>query len=65
MLRRRLVALLILTCAVLGISGALYAQLESGDRGIPPIDSSGTLEITGIHVDVSGKDGQSARSEGW
>jgi len=65
MLRRRLVALLILMCAVLGISGALYAQLESGDRGIPPIDSSGTLEITGIHVDVSGKDGQSARYEGW
>ncbi len=65
MLRRRLVALLILTCAVLGISGALYAQLESGDRGIAPIDSSGTLEITGIHVDVSGKDGQSARYEGW
>ncbi len=65
MLRRRLVSLLILLCAVLGLSGALYAQLESGDRGIPPIDSSGTLEITGINVDVTAKDSQSARYEGW
>lgn len=65
MLRRRLVSLLILLCAVLGLSGALYAQLESGDRGIPPIDSSGTLEITGINVDVTAKDPQSARYEGW
>ena len=43
----------------------LYAQLESGERGILPIDSSGTLEITGIHVDVGGKDAQSARYAGW
>ena len=33
---------------------ALYAQLETGDRGILPLDSSGTLEIGGIHVDVGG-----------
>ena len=44
---------------------ALYAQLESGERGILPIDSSGTLEITGIHVDVGGKDAASARFAGW
>ena len=44
---------------------ALYAQLETGDRGILPIDSSGTLEITGIHVDVGGTDAQSARYAGW
>ncbi len=43
----------------------VYAQLESADRGILPIDSSGTLEITGIHVDVGGPDGQSARYTGW
>ncbi|QNP42519.1 hypothetical protein H9L15_09670 [Sphingomonas daechungensis] len=65
MFRRRFVALLISLCALVGISGVLYAQMESGDRGIPPVDSSGTLEITGVHVDVSGKDGQSARYEGW
>ncbi len=65
MLRRRLVSLLILLSAVLGLSGVLYAQMEAAERGIAPIDSSGTLEVTGIHVDVMGKDGQSARYEGW
>jgi hypothetical protein len=65
MLRRRFVALLTLLCAVLAVSGAVYAQMESGDRGIAPIDSSGTLEVTGIKVDVSGKDAQTARYAGW
>jgi hypothetical protein len=54
-----------LLLAVAGISAAVYAQLETGDRGILPIDSSGTLEITGIHVDVGGTDAQSARYAGW
>jgi hypothetical protein len=39
--------------------------MESGDRGILPIDSSGTLEIGGIKVDVGGKDAASARYAGW
>jgi hypothetical protein len=65
MLRRRLVASLLLFLAVLGVSGAVYAQLESAERGILPIDSSGTLEVTGIHVDVGGADAQAARYAGW
>jgi hypothetical protein len=65
MLRRRLAVLLIFLLAIAGVSGVLYAQLESGDRGIPPIDSSGTLEVTGIHVDVGAADPQSARYTGW
>ena len=65
MLRRPVVALLILLFVAAGLSGVVYAQLETGDRGIAPIDSSGTLEITGIHVDVSGKDAQTARYQGW
>jgi hypothetical protein len=65
MLRRRLLAPILLMIAVLGISGALYAQLETGDRGILPLDSSGTLDIGGIHVDVGGADAQSARFAGW
>lgn len=65
MLRRRFVILLTLLCAVLGLSGAVYAQMESGDRGIAPIDSSGTLEVTGIKVDVTGKNAQEARYAGW
>ena len=39
--------------------------MESGERGILPIDSSGTLEITGIKVDVGGKDADTARYAGW
>ncbi|HEX6742085.1 MAG TPA: heavy-metal-associated domain-containing protein [Sphingomicrobium sp.] len=65
MLRRRLAVLLILLLAVAGVSGALYAQLETADRGIPPLDSSGTLEITGIHVDVGAADANAARYAGW
>ena len=62
---RRPVLISILIALALGISGAIYAQLETSDRGILPIDSSGTLEITGIHVDVGGTDAQSARYAGW
>ncbi|MEA1071330.1 heavy-metal-associated domain-containing protein [Sphingomonas sp. LY160] len=50
---------------LLGTGGALYAQMEGGDRGILPIDSSGTLEIGGIKVDVSGKSAEEARFAGW
>jgi hypothetical protein len=65
MLRRRFVVPFLLLLAVLGVSGALYAQLETADRGILPLDSSGTLEISGIHVDVGGADAQGARYAGW
>ncbi len=52
--RRLAVPLSLLLAAAAGVSAVVYAQLESGDRGILPVDSSGTLEITGIHVDVGG-----------
>src|SRR5215208_4113318 len=65
MLRRPFLISLLLILALAGISAGLYAQLETGDRGILPIDSSGTLEITGIHVDVGAADAQSARYAGW
>jgi len=65
MLARRFAIPLMLLVAVAGIAGALYAQLETGDRGIPPLDTSKTLEIGGIHVDVGGTDAQSARYAGW
>jgi hypothetical protein len=63
--RRRFAILLFLLVAISGLSALAYAQLEGGDRGIPPIDSSGTLEITGIHVDVGGNDPQATRYAGW
>ena len=62
---RRFAIPILLLVLTLGLAGALYAQLETADRGILPIDSSGTLEITGIHVDVGGADAQSARYAGW
>ena len=65
MLRRRLVIPLLLLLAALGIGAAVYAQLESSDRGILPLDTSGTLEIGPVHVDVSAADSQSARLAGW
>jgi hypothetical protein len=65
MLRRRFLAPLLLLVAALGATAVVYAQLETSDRGILPIDSSGTLEITGIHVDVGAADAQSARYAAW
>src|SRR5204862_3403532 len=65
MLARSFVIPFMLLVAVAGLAGALYAQLETGDRGILPLDSSNVLEIGGIHVDVGGTDAQSARFAGW
>ena len=65
MARRPFRTLLLVVLVALGLSGTLPAQMESGDRGIAPIDSTGTLEISGIHVDVTGSDAQSARFAGW
>ena len=62
---RRSAFLLAPALAALVAGGLLVAQMESGDRGIAPIDSSGTLEISGIHVDVGGKDANQARFAGW
>jgi hypothetical protein len=62
---RRLLTATSCLIALLAIGGTVAAQLESGERGILPIDSSGTLEVTGIHVDVGGKDAASARFAGW
>ncbi len=63
--RRRLLTATSCFFALLAIGGTVVAQMEPGERGILPIDSSGTLEITGIHVDVGGKDAASARFAGW
>ena len=51
--------------SLIGGGAALYAQLEGSDRGIAPIDSSSSFEVTGIEVDVTAKSGEAARTEGW
>jgi hypothetical protein len=65
LLPRPAVLLIAAFVALAGLGGALVAQMESAERGILPIDSSGTLEITGIKVDVGGKDAETARYAGW
>jgi hypothetical protein len=63
---RRLIpfASLLLAVSLIG-GGVLYAQLEGADRGVPPIDSASTLEVTGVDVDVSAKSSEEARYQGW
>ena len=51
--------------AALGGAGLIYAQLEGSDRGVPPVASGSTIEVTGIQVDVGGKTADEARYEGW
>jgi hypothetical protein len=65
MLFRRPAVLLSAAVLALAGGGTLVAQMEGAERGILPIDSSGTLEISGIKVDVPGKDANSARYAGW
>ena len=60
---RRLWALLAGALA-LALGVALVAQV-SGDRGIIPIASSEDIEVTGINVDVTGKNPEEARLNGW
>ena len=62
---RRLALPILLIVAVAGIGAAVYAQLESGDRGILPLDTTDTLESGSVHVDVGAADAQSARLAGW
>lgn len=65
-LHRRLSArLLLLTALCLAAAGGVYAQLEGSDRGVPPIDSASTYEVTGVAVDVAAANADAARYEGW
>ena len=56
---------LLVALFVAAISGAVYAQLEGGERGVAPIDSSSNFQVNGVIVDVSGPSADLARSEGW
>ena len=54
--------------AVIGASllaAAVIAQIEGGDRGVAPIDSSGSFEVAGIAVDVRATTAEAARLGGW
>jgi hypothetical protein len=47
------------------LTSAVIAQIEGGDRGVAPIDSSGSFEVSGIAVDVRAKTAEAARLGGW
>jgi hypothetical protein len=49
----------------LGCGATVIAQIEPGERGIAPINSSSDLMASGIHVDVTGKNANEARYRGW
>ena len=54
--------------AILGASllaAAVIAQIDGSDRGVAPIDSSGSFEVGGITVDVRAKTAEAARLGGW
>jgi hypothetical protein len=51
--------------ALLGGGAAVVAQIEAGDRGIPPINSSNDLMVSGVRVDVTGSNADEARYKGW
>jgi hypothetical protein len=66
LLRRPLALLIPLLALLLAAGGAIvYAQLEGGERGIPPVDSASNFEILGVEVDVAAPNAEAARIEGW
>jgi hypothetical protein len=56
------IVLLLSLCAGAGI---VVAQIEGGDRGIAPVDSSSSYEVAGVTVDVAAKTADAARMGGW
>lgn len=56
---------LALALGLVGLGAAVIAQIEGGDRGVAPIDSSSDFEVSGIKVDVAAKTADAARYGGW
>ncbi len=57
--------LVLLFVLALGVAAMLRAQIEGGERGVPPIDSSSSFEVSGISVDAYGPNADAARLAGW
>ena len=49
----------------LGVAAAVIAQIDGGDRGVAPLDSAGSFEVSGVSVDVAAKSADAARLGGW
>lgn len=53
-------------CVTLFAGALAFAQLERADeRGVPPIDGSGSYEVSGVKVDVAARTSEQARTGGW
>lgn len=64
--RRHRAVLIAASAALLGAGGwYAVAQLAPGERGVPPIDNSSNYEVTGVPVDVVGRNAEEARSAAW
>lgn len=63
--RFRTLAVAFSLLALGGGAAAVLAQLESGDRGIAPINSSSDLLVSGVRVDETGPNPDEARARGW
>lgn len=57
--------LILMFAMALGLAAMLRAQIEGGERGVPPIDSSSSFEVSGIDVDVYAANADAARLAGW
>jgi hypothetical protein len=53
-----------LPLALIG-GGIVVAQIEGPKRGIAPIASTGDFEVTGVSVNITGKNAFEARQKGW
>jgi hypothetical protein len=67
MFARRFSLVLGLSAAVLlaGTAGFVLAQDDSEIQDNAPIDSSGSYEVGGVQVDVTGRNAEAARYAGW
>lgn len=54
-----------LALGLAGLGAAVIAQIDGGERGVAPIDSSSDFEVSGIKVDVAAKTADAARYGGW
>lgn len=57
----------IAAACVAGLAGVatVTAQIEEGERGVAPVDSTSNYEVMGVKVDTSGANADAARTAGW
>ncbi|MET0308614.1 MAG: heavy-metal-associated domain-containing protein [Sphingomonas sp.] len=64
-LRRPFLAIGIASALALGGVATVLAQAPGNGASAVPVDASGSFEVSGVAVDVKGKDADTARLGGW